>query len=50
MALMAAGVRGVLNLACAHVTVPDDMAIVDARLVESLQELSCAIGVEKGAD
>ena len=41
--LAAAGVRGVLNLACAHVTTPQDVAVVDARIVESLQELSCAI-------
>jgi redox-sensing transcriptional repressor len=47
--LVAAGVRGLLNLACAHVSVPDDVAIVDGRLVESLQELSCAIKMQGGA-
>ncbi len=47
--LVAAGVRGLLNLACAHVAVPDDVAIVDGRLVESLQELSCAIRMQGGA-
>ncbi len=37
--LISAGVRGLLNLACEHVNVPNDVAIVDARLSESLQEL-----------
>lgn len=41
--LVAAGVSGLLNLACAHVTAPEDVAVVDARLVEKLQELSYAI-------
>ena len=47
--LITAGARGLLNLACAHVTVPQDVAIVDARLVESLQQLSCIIKMRKGA-
>ncbi len=41
--LVAAGVRGLLNLACVHVTPQEDVAIVDSRLVERLQELSYAI-------
>ncbi len=47
MELMAAGVRGLLNMACAHVTIPEDVAIVDARIVESLQELACVIGMAR---
>jgi len=41
--LVDAGVRGVLNLACEHVNVPENVAIVDARIVESFQELLCRI-------
>jgi redox-sensing transcriptional repressor len=41
--LISAGVRGLLNLACAHLNVPDDVVIVDARMVESIQELLCLI-------
>lgn len=41
--LVSAGVRGLLNLACEHINVPEDVAIVDARIVESLQELLCLI-------
>jgi len=41
--LVSAGVRGLLNLSSAHVTAPEDVALVDARIVESLQELSYAI-------
>ena len=47
--LVAAGVRGLLNLACAHLTVSENIAIVDARIVESLQQLSCAIRMRAGA-
>jgi len=42
--LISAGVRGLLNLASAHVTAPEEVALVDARIIESLQELSYAIG------
>ena len=41
--LVAAGVRGVLNLACEHVNVPEEVVIVDARIAESFQELLCLI-------
>lgn len=41
--LVSAGVRGLLNLACEHINVPEEVAIVDARIVESLQELLCLI-------
>lgn len=47
--LISAGVRGLLNLACEHVNVPEDVLIVDARLVESLQELACMMRMRKGA-
>ena len=39
-ALVKAGVRGLLNLTPAHVTAPPPVAVVDARIVASLQELS----------
>ena len=44
--LTAAGVRGILNLACAHVAGPDTIPVVDARMIESLQELTCAIKIQ----
>ena len=47
--LIAAGVRGLLNLASAHVTVPQHVAMVDVRIVEGLQELSFAIRMQKHA-
>ncbi len=43
--LIAAGVRGLLNLACAHIAAPEGVAVVDARIVESLQELSLPIRI-----
>ncbi len=48
--LISAGVRGLLNLACAHVTVPKDVVIVDARIVEGLQQLSYAIKMQARAN
>jgi len=38
--LIASGVRGLLNLALTHITVPQDVAIIDSRIVASLLELS----------
>lgn len=38
--LAAAGVQGLLNLAGAHIHVPRGVAVVDARILEDLQELS----------
>jgi redox-sensing transcriptional repressor len=38
--LVAAGVPSLLNMACAHIHVPRDVAVVDARILENLQELS----------
>ncbi len=46
--LMDAGVRGILNLAYTHINARHDVAVVDARLVALLQELSCAIKMRSG--
>jgi len=45
--LAAAGVRGLLNLASAHLHVPDHVAVLDARMLESLQELSHIVHVSR---
>ena len=42
--LAAAGVRAILNLAYKHVRVPEGVKVVDARIMESLQELAYALG------
>jgi len=41
--LIQAGVRGLLNLTTAHLLVPDDVAVVDARILSSLRELAYAV-------
>jgi len=41
--LVEAGVKGLLNLSPAHVNVPDDIAVTDARIIASLQELTHAL-------
>lgn len=41
--LIISGIRGILNLAYAHLIVPPQVAVVDARTISSLQELSYAI-------
>jgi redox-sensing transcriptional repressor len=41
--LVEAGVRGLLNLSPVHVNVPDDIAVTDARILASLQELTHAL-------
>ncbi|MBN1671831.1 MAG: redox-sensing transcriptional repressor Rex [Kiritimatiellae bacterium] len=41
--LVAAGVRGLLNLAPTHVRTAKRLPLVDARIVQSMLELSCAI-------
>ena len=46
-ALVAAGVRGILNLACAHIRVPEHVAVLDARILENLQELSHIVHVSR---
>ena len=48
--LITAGVRGLLNLACEHLNVPHDVVIVDARMVESIQELLCLIKMRERAE
>ena len=48
--LISAGVRALLNLACAHVTVPKNVVIVDAQIVEGLQQLSYAIKIQAPAN
>ncbi len=41
--LVEAGVKGLLNLSPVHVNVPDDIAVTDARILASLQELTHAL-------
>lgn len=41
--LVNAGVNGLLNLAYAHIRVPDHITLVDARILASLQELAYGI-------
>jgi len=45
--LVAAGVKGLLNLAYVHVKVPRGVSVVDARLLGSLQQLSYAVHSRK---
>lgn len=44
--LAVSGIRGILNLAYVHLVVPRHVAVVDARIISSLQELSYAIRVK----
>lgn len=44
--LVVAGVRGLLNLTSAHIAVPQDVPMVDERMIAGLQELSCAIEMQ----
>lgn len=41
--LVAAGVKAILNLAYKHIRTPPDVRVVDARIMESLQELAYAL-------
>jgi redox-sensing transcriptional repressor len=41
--LVAAGVKGLLNLSSVHITVPEGVAVTDARIIASLQELTHAM-------
>ena len=43
LALISAGVRALLNLTATHLNVPDYVTVVHARIVHSLEELSCAM-------
>ena len=38
------GIRAILNLAYKHIQVPEGVHLVDARIIESLQELAYALG------
>lgn len=38
--LIKVGIRAILNLTSAHITVPDGVAMVDARIIASLRELA----------
>jgi len=42
--LVKAGVPAILNLAYRHIQVPEGVTVVDARLMESLQELAYVLG------
>ena len=41
--LVKAGVKGLLNMALTHITAPDNVSVVDSRIVASLLELAHAI-------
>jgi redox-sensing transcriptional repressor len=41
--LVAAGLKGILNLARSHVKVPEDVVVLNTRLLEYLQELACLV-------
>jgi len=41
--LVAAGIKGLLNIALAHISVPPSVPVIDSRIVAHLQELSHAI-------
>lgn len=47
--LVEAGAPGLLNLTEAHLRVPDDVAVVDARILVSLQELAYAVRSREAA-
>lgn len=42
--LVASGVKAILNLAYKHIKVPEGVTVVDARIMESLQELAYGLG------
>jgi len=41
--LVAAGIKGLLNLSSVHIASPDDVAVSDTRIIASLQELTFAL-------
>jgi redox-sensing transcriptional repressor len=47
--LVAAGVRGILNLSSAHVRASEGVSVVEARMFSSLSLLSYAIKAGKGS-
>ena len=48
--LCKAGIRGVLNLTAAHITVPAGVALADARIIASLRELAYVLKVTERND
>lgn len=48
--LVSVGVRAILNLAYKHVHVPKGVHVVDARIMESLQELAYTLGKNRGVN
>jgi len=48
--LIHAGVRGILNLTTAHITVPTGVALVDTRIIASLRELAYILKVNERND
>ncbi|MEI6167671.1 MAG: redox-sensing transcriptional repressor Rex [bacterium] len=48
--LCKAGIRGVLNLTTAHISVPAGVALVDARIIASLRELAYVLKVNERND
>jgi redox-sensing transcriptional repressor len=46
--MIASGIRGLLNLTLTHIVAPKRVAVVDARIVASLQELAHAIKMKRG--
>ncbi len=48
--LCKAGIRGILNLTTAHITVPAGVALVDARIIASLRELAYVLKVNERND
>ncbi len=48
--LIQAGVRGILNMTTAHITVPVGVALVDARIIASLRELAYILKVNERND
>jgi redox-sensing transcriptional repressor len=47
--LVSAGVKGVLNMSCAHVRTPNGVSVVEALMYSSLSLLSYAIKARKGS-
>ena len=48
--LVACGIKAILNLAYKHIRVPAGVNVVDARIMESLQELAYALGKNRPLD
>ena len=45
--LVAAGIRGLMNLAHTHLSIPDNIYVVEARLIARMQEIAYAIRSRK---